>query len=373
MSSARWRSRSMTPSGPSTTTSERSTSAVLLVGAGADQQPDHAAAPQVADRLEGLDVAEVVADEHHRVGVELPLRGCVRRCPCPCRGPGPPRPSGRARVTRPCAAAARSSTGVSRCCASAGSSRRRVCTATARPFSSMCASPRPSRRSSSGSSEIREARPRGGRGERTRRSRADQRSLPYCPSTRSPARARRSDAPTSSRSPSATAWRTGRPVTTAIAAHLLGQRDEHLGGVGVDVRLRRGPRRSGPASRRSPGRRRPGPRRRPARRTGGAPGRCGTPWPQPTRPAGWRQVPDGTRSGEVGGEDHRQPVHRHRVDGRQRPARCRGPCRAAWRRPRAARRVVDRRRRDRAVPVVGADDLPAGGADARRRCRRRAR
>ena len=75
------------------------------------------------------------------------------------------------------------STGSSRSNAASGSASRRVCTATASPFSSTNASSAPSRRSSRGSSRRNVASPCGGRGETTRRLVEDQRSLPYCPKT----------------------------------------------------------------------------------------------------------------------------------------------------------------------------------------------
>ena len=77
---------------------------------------------------------------------------------------------------------------------------------------------------------------------------------------------------------------------------------------------------------------------------------------RPPRGAGRRNVAN--RSVERVGQDQREPVPAHRVDGG------RGTPDAEVERQRLGRpleplRVVDRRRRHGAVPVVGPDDLPA--------------
>ena len=254
-SEARRRSSSMTPSGPSTTRSARSTSAVLLLRAGADEEPDHAPAAQVRDRVEGLDVAEVVPDEHHRVGVQLLLQGAhgVALVHPAARTSTTIRPGSR---TRPCAAAARSSTGVSRSLRACRVGEPAGVHGDREPLALEVGVARgPRGAAARGARTISVARPsrRPGRehlpvagrpalvavlpeheevlagvGDRRRRSRRGR--------------------------PSATACRTGRPVTTAIAANVLGQGDAGPRRRPGGCAPARGRRRSGRGCRRSRGR-----------------------------------------------------------------------------------------------------------------------
>ena len=120
-------------------------------------------------------------------------------------------------TSSPLLRAASVSTGSSRSNAACGSSRRRVCTATASPFSSTQAPAASPSRSSRGSPPMKVASPRGGFGEITRRSVEVQRSLPYCPSTKSSRPLSPIALPTSSSPPRSSACRAGRPVTTATA------------------------------------------------------------------------------------------------------------------------------------------------------------
>ena len=126
----------------------------------------------------------------------------------------------------------------------------------------------------------------------------------------------------------------------------------------------RGRRRSGTGSRRSRGRRRPSRRRRPARRTVFFFLGSGTPWPNPTMPDGSGGLapvraqaaprPVSTtvsRSRRIGLDRGLHPadaeVERQHLGGVAQPGR-----------------EVDGRAGDGAVPVVGADDLPARPAEA---------
>ena len=250
-----------------------------------------------------------------------------RPCPCPVRGPrsraGRARPRGRGagqlgqHRQQPVEGRARVAS-------------RRVCTATARPFSSTQASVGAGLRSSRGSSrdEARpapaaaSARPRGGRwrsSARCRTGRSTNSSRPASPIASAdlvqPAEGQR------------LAGRTAGDHRDR--ADLAGQLDQH-------ARRRRGgcapppgPRRSGRGCRRSRGR----PRRRsrgraPARRTPARRTRRWNSMGPPLQPDGRRRV-----SCVVGGEDHREPVEPHRAIGRLDPVRCRGPARAACRPP----------------------------------------
>ena len=82
-----------------------------------------------------------------------------------------------------------------------------------------------------------DARPCGGRGERIRRLVELPALVAVLPEdVELRAVARRCALPTSSSPPRSSACRAGRPVITAIAATWRGEVDEHLAGVGVDVR-----------------------------------------------------------------------------------------------------------------------------------------
>ena len=319
----------------------------------------------VGDRLEGLDVAEVVADEHHRVGVQLALQRAYGVALVHAAARGPPRPSGRARAPGRSRAAARSSTGVSRSLRLVGVVQaagvhgdREALALDVRVVEALAAQQL---------GQLGDER-----GQPPRRSRREHPAVAGGPPLvavlaehrRSPARARRSGC-----ADLVEVAERDRLAHRPAGDHrdrrdALGERDEHLAGVGVDVRLRRvlDDRRQGPVEVQADDG--PGARRRPARRTGGAPGRCGTPWAQPTRPT-------------VAGRDARQAKSEVRITV-SRSIDIGSTAGSTRSMPRSLREqlggvleplgVVDRRGRDRAVPVVGADDLPAGADDAAARC-----
>ncbi len=89
--------KSITPSGPSTTTSASSWRASCSSDS---SRPAASAGPSSAidrHRLERLDVPEVVADEQHPARRRAPRGPCAPRAPCACRARGPRAPAGRAR------------------------------------------------------------------------------------------------------------------------------------------------------------------------------------------------------------------------------------------------------------------------------------
>ena len=113
---------------------------VLLLGGRADQQPGQPSAAQLLDRLERLDVAEVVAAEERPPWRRARRPAGARPRPCASRGRGSRSRCGPARRRGRGPWRPRSSSGSSRSYAASGSSSRRVCTATASPFSSIHAS-----------------------------------------------------------------------------------------------------------------------------------------------------------------------------------------------------------------------------------------
>ena len=226
----------------------------------------------------------------------------------------------------PCSAASAWICGSRRSNAAAGSASRRVCTATASPFSSMNASAASLRRSRPGSWPRKVERPCGGRGETIRRRVEDQRSKPYWPNRCS--------------SRAGVADRVAHLVEAAEGERLpgraagdhrdrgdhLGEVDQHLPRVGVDVRLRRvvHDRRQGPVEVEAD--------------DGG--GRGGDERGVPVFGLGERNSmaqPNHVRrrrrgvgrrsrggSGGVGGEHDREPVAAHRTRSRASSGGCRG-------------------------------------------------
>ena len=208
----------------------------LLAGEGADQEGGHALVTQRGDRLERLEVAEVVAGEEEAAGARSPRPGCGRPGPCPCRASGPRSPGGRARPPGRTRRPGRVSTGSRRSKAPAGSSSRRVWTATASPLSSTNASPASYRRSTPGSRPRNVERPCGGRGETIRRLVEDQRSKPYWPNRCSslPALA---DGVADLVEAAEGQRLAGRAAGDhRDRGHHVRQLGQHLPGVGVDVR-----------------------------------------------------------------------------------------------------------------------------------------
>ena len=78
MSAMSWRRKSSTPSGPCDHGVGEVDEGALLLGARAHQQRRHAVGAAAPDRLEGVDVAEVVADEDERPGPLLLGQGLHR-------------------------------------------------------------------------------------------------------------------------------------------------------------------------------------------------------------------------------------------------------------------------------------------------------
>ena len=126
-----------------------------------------------------------------------------------------------------------SSSGSSRSNAAAGSSSRRVCTATARPFSSTNASPASCAPQHAGAARAEEGR------QPVRRPRRDDPAVGGGPAlvavlaedVAAPCRRSPMALPTSSSPPRASAWRAGRPVITAIARDHVGELDQHVAGA----------------------------------------------------------------------------------------------------------------------------------------------
>ena len=256
--------------GRGTSTSASSTSAFCSAEAEQTSRVGEARRAQLRDRLEGVDVAEVVADEHEGAGVLLLGQG-LHGWPLCIPGDGSRSRCRPARPSRSWRAASSVSTGSSRSKAASGSASRRVCTATARPFTSTNASSRPPAGATRGSSRRKVASPVRRPGEITRRLIEDQRSLPYCPKRNSSRPLLAHRVADLVQAAEARTWRAGRPVTTATARTWRGQVDEELGGVFVDVGRPRGPRRSARGCRRSRARRRTRRRTRPARRSAARP------------------------------------------------------------------------------------------------------
>ena len=167
-----------------------------------------------------------------------PRPGCGDLALVHARANGPRSRCGRARSPGRGWRASSVSTGSSRRRWRRGPSSRRVWTATASPLSSTNASPASYRRSTRGSSAEERRRPCGGRGETTRRLVEDQRSLPYWPKRCSslPASA---DRVADLVEPAEGERLTGRAAGDhRDRGHDVRQFDQHLPGVGVDVRGR---------------------------------------------------------------------------------------------------------------------------------------
>ena len=238
------RRRSRTPSGPWTTTSESSTRA--LSSSEAEQtsrvgQARRRAAPRrprTPRRRRGR------RRRRRTAGVELLDERADRDALVHAAASAPRSRCGRARRPGRGARRARASAAAAVRTPPSGSSSRRVCTATARPFSSTQASAASAARSSRGSSRLNVARPRGGRGEITRRLVEVQRSLPYWPKHEQLAPAL-ADRVADLLEPAEGQRLAGRAAgDDRDRAHLLGQLDQDLGRVGVDVGRARGRRRS---------------------------------------------------------------------------------------------------------------------------------
>src|SRR5215217_5503625 len=156
--------------------------------------------------------------------------------------------------------------------------------------------------------------------------------------------------PTSSSPPRASAWRAGRPVTTATARTAPASAVSTSGASGW-MWAASG---SSTIGARVPSKSRP--TTTSAARATSAAYRSSPADDVNSTPPPWQNPGEG--SGVVRGEDHREPVELHRVDGRDRTtdAQVEGQ---RLRRALELGGVVDGRRRDAAVPVVGADHLPA--------------
>ena len=237
MSAISWRRRSSTPSGPLTRTSERSTSAFSSSEPEQTSSVGHAVRAQRPDRLEGLDVAEVVADEEERAGVSSSTRVSTAAPLC--------MPGERTSITlRP------GSTLSSWRCGQLAEHRQQPlegglgvrqpagCARRPRAPSPRRRRPRrparaeqPGQLAQEGGQSVRgPGRDHPAVGARTsarcRTGRRGSSSLPASPIA----------LPTSSRPPRSSTWRAGRPVTTATARTWRGEVDEHVGRVVMDVR-----------------------------------------------------------------------------------------------------------------------------------------
>ena len=230
-SAVSWRRSSRRPSGPSTTTSASRPGRSRSSEAEQTSRPGSPSARSERDGLERLDVAEVVAGEDDAAGLQLVDEGPH----------GVTLVHARERDLDHVAAGLDDrGRGAWRARASGGSSRSNAAGGSVEPagvHGDREALLLDVRLGGVGAAQharqlaLNVASPRGGRGEIRRSVVEDQRSLPYWPKTNSSPPWSPIALPTSSRPPRASAWRAGRPVTTATARTTLGEVDERRSGA----------------------------------------------------------------------------------------------------------------------------------------------
>ena len=245
--------------GPVTTTSA-SGQGGLLVGGGAHQQRRQALLAQGATASNASRSPRSSPAKRNAAGRPARDEGLARRGPCPCRRARTSITLRPGSTTRPCRARELAQQRQQPVEAPRAGRRAAGC-ARRRPGPSPRRRPRRRRPAQqAGQLALEGGRARaGGRGETTRRWVEVQRSLPYWPKTKSSLPRSPIASPTSSSPPRASAWRAGRPVTTATARTTSASSTSTSGASGWMCGLARGRRRSARGCRRSRGRPRPGP------------------------------------------------------------------------------------------------------------------